>query len=216
MGIKSYVLRRGRMTCGQQRAANKLWSHYGVEVCQAPDWRAIFSRVAPLTVEIGGGYGEAAVALAQACPQDNFVVLEVYAPGIGALLGKLAAAGLQNVRVARADAATALPLFANGEVRGVRVFFPDPWPKKRHRKRRLINPAFVELLAQKIKPGGFVHLATDWAEYAEQMHACFAACEKFFPTTAAAAGCGVRPPTRFAARAEREERVATDLIFTRR
>ena len=210
-GIKSYVLRRGRITVAQTRGLETLWASYGIEIRPKTDWESIFGRRAPLSLEIGGGYGEAAAELAQANPQDNHIVLEVHTPGVGALLNRLSAAEINNVRVARADAVETLPMFNNGELSCARIFFPDPWPKKRHHKRRLITPTFVKLLAKKVACGGIVHIATDWANYACQIRESFASCKEF--TTAD--NRPLRPPTRFAARASRENRAITDLAYCR-
>ena len=212
-GNKSYAARGGRITVGQRRALKELWARYGVSPDVAPDWTSVFGRRAPLALEIGGGHGEAAEQLARDFPEYNHAVMEVYPPGVGALLNKLESAGLPNVRVIRADARTALAaMFADGALHCARLFFPDPWPKKRHRKRRLINAAFVALLAQKIAPGGFAHIATDWADYAAQIRECFAAAPQF--ESAAAADYPRRPQTRFAARAK--DGAATDLIYARK
>ena len=182
-----------------------------------PDWNAIFGRDAPLFLEIGGGGGEGAAALAEANPQNNYVAMEVYAPGVGALLNKLAAMQLQNARAVCADAATSLDkMFTDGSLCGAHIFFPDPWPKKKHHKRRLLNAAFADLLAKKIRVGGFVQMATDWRNYAEQIEEGFGAHPHFVAATAAEANCPPRPPTRFAARAAKENRPPADFIYLRR
>ncbi|MGI9307224.1 MAG: tRNA (guanosine(46)-N7)-methyltransferase TrmB [Gammaproteobacteria bacterium] len=212
---RSYTLRGGRITAAQKRALEILQPRYAVAVCDMPDWDAVFGRRAPLALEIGSGHGEAAAHFAAAHPQYNYAILEVHPPGVGALLNKLAAADLQNVRIIQADAAAALPrMFAGGSLHCARIFFPDPWPKKRHRKRRLINAAFAELLAQKTAPGGMVHLATDWADYARQIKECFSAHPDFDETKTQNAPA--RPPTRFAARAKQEKRAAEDMVFIRK
>ena len=210
---KSYVLRRGRITAAQLRALQTLRARYEILPRRNPDWSAIFGRDAPLALEIGGGYGEAAAQLARSIPEHNYVVLEVHEAGIGALMNHLAAADLHNVRVVRADAAAAVPLlFTAHALHCVRLFFPDPWPKKRHHKRRLLNADFVALLAKKIVGGGFVHAATDWADYATQMRDCFLANPDFV-----AGGENVsRPQTRFAVRAAAENRAISDLVYVRR
>lgn len=212
---RSYVLRGGRITAAQRRGLEELAAHYGAEFAAAPDWDSVFGRRAPLALEIGGGYGEAAAHFAATNPEYNYAVLEVHPPGIGALFNKLAAANLQNVRVVRADAAEVLPrIFADGALSCARIFFPDPWQKKRHHKRRLINAGFVELLAKKTAPGGFVHAATDWADYARQIRECFAAAPDFIAGKLSDAP--PRPPTRFSERAKKEGRAAADLIYLRR
>ena len=212
--VRSYVLRGGRITTAQKRGLEELRGRFGVESDSAPDWDFVFGRRAPLALEIGGGYGEAAAHFGAAHPEYNYAVLEVHPPAIGALYNKLAAVKLQNVRVVRADAAEALPrMFADGALACARIFFPDPWQKKRHHKRRLVNADFLAVLAKKIAPGGFVHAATDWADYARQMRECFAAMPQFYAGNLAEAP--PRPQTRFAARAEKERRTAADLFYRR-
>lgn len=206
---RSFVLRGGRITNAQRRGLENLDDRFGAGFCNNPDWDSVFGRRAPLALEIGGGYGEAAAHFAAAFPQYNYAVFEVHPPGIGALYNKLAEQNLQNVRVVRADAAHALPLmFSDQTLSCVRIFFPDPWPKKRHQKRRLINRNFARLLAQKTAPGGFVHAATDWDDYARQIQESFAAVPNF-----AAAAPPKRPQTRFAARAQKEGRRAADFAY---
>ena len=217
--IRSYVLRRGHMTAAQRRGVQNLWERYGVDLSPLPHWSAVFGRQAPLLVEIGGGYGEALAAMAAAHPQYNYVSFEVYLPGLGAMLNKLSAAQLTNARVVRADAADYLPLlFADGEVAGVHIFFPDPWPKKRHHKRRLLNADFIAALARKISPGGFVHITTDWPPYAVAAQTCLSANADFAAASPSrqAAICAMRPDTRFAEKARQAGRQATDLVFCRR
>ncbi len=209
-------MRGGRITVAQRRALENKWNDYGIAADSAPNWQHVFNRSAPLHIEIGCGHGEATAELARLHPQNNYVALETYAPGVGALLHKLTTQNLENVRVVFADAVVALPLvFADGEVDMARIFFPDPWPKKRHHKRRLINAKFVELLAQKITQGGGLHIATDWAHYAEQIRDCFVASAEFASVSAMQINCPPRPPTRFAARAAKENRAAEDLIYQR-
>lgn len=209
--FQSHVSHRGRMTKGQRRALDTLWKRYGIEEQPRPDWREVFGRRAPLELEIGSGGGEAAAALAAMLPGHDHVAMEIYPPGVGSLLNKLEAENLDNVRVARADATQALSLmFADGALCRTRIFFPDPWPKKRHHKRRLINSGFVGLLAQKTAPGGIVHVATDWQEYARHIAESFSSCSRF---SAVASDLSVRPSTRFAIRAERENRRVTDMVY---
>lgn len=210
-GIKSFVLRRGRITAAQTRGLETLWTRYGVEIDPGIEWAEVFGRHAPLSLEIGGGYGEAAAELARTNPEDNHIVMEVHTPGIGALLNRLSSEEIDNVRIIRADAVEALPMFKEGELSCVRIFFPDPWPKKRHHKRRLITGKFVSLLAKKVTCGGVIHIATDWANYVSQIRECFTTNEKF----AISAERPFRPRTRFAARASRENRAITDLAYYR-
>ena len=211
--IRSYVFRQGRMTIAQKRGLESLWKQYGI-TADNRNWEAVFVRHAPLALEIGCGYGEATAHLARHYPQYNYVALEVYPPALGALLNKLAAAQIDNVRVIRADAAEVLlSMFEDSQLYCARIFFPDPWQKRKHHKRRLINAAFARLLAQKIMRGGYIHCATDWADYAKQMRAVFAACDNF--AIADKSHYPPRPPTRFAGRAAVAGRAVSDLFYTR-
>lgn len=169
--IRSFVLRQGRITPAQERAFAQHWKRYGLEPSQAPtDFVAVFGRRAPLVMEIGFGNGEQLLAAAAAEPQRDFIGIEVHRPGVGHLLNALAEAGLDNVRLYNADAIDVLErTIAPGSLDEVRIGFPDPWPKKRHHKRRLVQPEFVGLLASRTAIGGRLHLATDWREYAGHM-----------------------------------------------
>ena len=216
--IKSYVLRAGRITAAQQRALCELWPHYGVVLANEPappNWAHCFNRAAPLALEIGAGFGEASIALALAAPQINHIAVEVHPPAIGALLNQLATNNLHNVRIVRGDIAALLPtLFADNEIACVRIFFPDPWPKKRHHKRRLINAAFLQQLATKIKRGGFVHIATDWANYADSIRQSLQDTPALHET-AITQDSPIRPPGRFARRAIKEGRPIADIVAVR-
>lgn len=169
--IRSFVLREGRMTDAQQRAFDDYWSRYGVDYAAAPrDLDALFGRAAARVMEIGFGNGEALAWASEHDPQRDFIGVEVHGPGVGRLLNALAARDARNVRVYRHDAVEVLEhAIAPGALDEVRIWFPDPWPKARHHKRRLIQPAFVALLASRMAPGGLLHLATDWQPYAEHM-----------------------------------------------
>ncbi|KZC42276.1 UNVERIFIED_ORG: tRNA (guanine-N7)-methyltransferase, partial [Rhodanobacter sp. FW104-R5] len=169
--IRSFVLREGRMTPAQQRAFDTLWSRYGIDYRGAAhDFAASFGRRAPLVLEIGFGNGE---ALAWASEHDlsrDFIGVEVHGPGVGRLMNALAARGAANVRLYKHDAVEVLEHeIAADSLAEARIWFPDPWHKKRHNKRRIIQPAFVALLASRMAPGGLLHLATDWQPYAEHM-----------------------------------------------
>ncbi|WP_376693573.1 tRNA (guanosine(46)-N7)-methyltransferase TrmB [Wenzhouxiangella sp. EGI_FJ10409] len=167
--IRSFVRRPGRLTPGQQRALDELLPRYGIDP-DAADLRHAFDRDAPLVVEIGFGNGQALAWMAANEPDKNFVGIEVHEPGVGRLLRSVEEAGLGNVRVAMRDAVEVLvEQVAPDSLDEVRIYFPDPWPKKRHHKRRLIQPRFLERLVGRMKPGGLLHLATDWAPYAEWM-----------------------------------------------
>ena len=169
--IRSFVLRQGRTTPAQQRAFDEHWARFGLEYAGTPrDLDAAFGRAAPKIVEIGFGNGEQLLHAAQSDPARDYLGIEVHRPGVGRLLNAVALAGLTNVRVYRHDAVEVLEReIAPGALAEVRVYFPDPWHKKRHHKRRLVQPPFVELVASRLAPGGLLHLATDWLPYADQM-----------------------------------------------
>lgn len=169
--IRSFVLRQGRFTPAQQRAFEEHWSRYGLDPAESkPDWRAHFGRQAPLVLEIGFGNGEQLLSSSQNECEKNFVGIEVHRPGVGRLMNALAAHNVHNVRLYNHDAVDVLDrLFGADSIDEVRIYFPDPWPKKRQQKRRLIQPAFLTLLASRVKRGGRLALATDWQEYAMQM-----------------------------------------------
>ncbi len=169
--IRSFGTRRGHFTAGQREAYERLMPRHGIAYRVGEiDAEAIFGRRAPLMLEIGCGMGETTAAIAAATPGTDFIGVEVYPAGVGALLRRIEEAGLKNLRVIEHDAVEVLrDMIAPASLAGVHIFFPDPWPKKRHHKRRLIQPAFVSLLASRLTPGGYLHCATDWAPYAVQM-----------------------------------------------
>ncbi|MEI6738234.1 MAG: tRNA (guanosine(46)-N7)-methyltransferase TrmB [Pseudomonadota bacterium] len=168
--IRSYVLRQGRLSPAQARAIDAGQS-LTIPFHNAPlDVAAVFVRAAPTIVEIGFGMGHATADIAQARPDANFIGIEVHTPGVGSLLKMLQEMRITNVRVVQHDAVEVMTeMIGDASLAGVHIFFPDPWPKKRHHKRRLIQPAFTKLLARKIAIGGIIHCATDWQEYAEYM-----------------------------------------------
>ena len=221
--IKSYVLRAGRMGPGQTRA----FEQYGPRflLTYAPDVSldaaAAFGRQAPLIMEIGFGMGGATADIAQVRPQDNFLCCEVHEPGVGALLKLCGERGIDNIRIFRHDAVEVLDhMLPEQSLDGVHIFFPDPWHKSRHHKRRLIQPAFVNRLARHLKPGGYLHLATDWQPYAEQMLAVLSD-EPLLQNTAAAGSTGYvpkpdyRPLTKFENRGLKLGHGVWDLVFKR-
>lgn len=169
--IRSFVVRAGRMGTGQVRALAELAPRWVLPFePKLTDFGATFGRQAPLIVEIGFGMGDATAQIAQARPDADFLGIEVHPPGVGALLQRIEERGLGNLRILQHDAVEVLEqMVAPGTLAGVHVFFPDPWHKKRHHKRRLIQPPFVALLASRLAPGGYLHCATDWQPYAEQM-----------------------------------------------
>jgi len=169
--VRSYVLRQGRVTAAQERALAQLMPVYGIEFKDAllrPV--VVFGREAPLVLEIGSGMGETTASIARNRPDTDFIAVEVHSPGIGSLLKLIEKEQLKNVRVLRHDALEVLEkMIPDGALAGIHLFFPDPWPKKRHHKRRLVQPAFAALAARKLAPGGYLHAATDWEDYASQM-----------------------------------------------
>lgn len=169
--IKSFVKRIGRMTEGQKRAITDLWPRYGLDYTGAArDLASAFGNAHPLVLEIGFGNGEALFAAAEADPARNYLGIEVHEPGVGRLLKQADDAGLGNLRVSRHDAVEVLRHeLAPGALAELRLYFPDPWHKARHHKRRIVQPGFVELVASRLQPGGLFHLATDWEAYAEHM-----------------------------------------------
>jgi tRNA (guanine-N7-)-methyltransferase len=175
--IRSFVLRQGRVSNAQRRAVDTLLSVHGIAYAPgALAFEQVFGRRAPTILEIGFGMGETTAQIAQAHPENNYLAIEVHTPGVGSLLKLIAEGGLTNLRLIQHDAVEVLEhMIAPATLAGAHIFFPDPWPKKRHHKRRLIQPAFVALLASRLAPGAYVHAATDWQEYAEQILAVFAA-----------------------------------------
>jgi len=169
--IRSFVRRQGRLTKGQQQALDTLWPVMGVEYQPEPvDLPALFGREAPVTLEIGFGMGASLVTMAQNTPHQNFLVIEVHAPGVGACLAAAKEADVQNLRVMCHDAVEVLEkMIPDNSLRMVQLFFPDPWHKARHNKRRIVQVPFAELVMRKLKLGGVFHMATDWEAYAEHM-----------------------------------------------
>ncbi|MGA9852217.1 MAG: tRNA (guanosine(46)-N7)-methyltransferase TrmB [Gammaproteobacteria bacterium] len=218
--IRSFVRREGRMTPAQSRALDELLPRYGLSIAQALfDFRQIFGRDARRTLEIGFGNGDTLLALTRAHPDEDFLGIEVHRPGIGRLLMALEAEKITNVRLVCADAMEVLTRCApEASLDTVLLYFPDPWPKKRHHKRRLVQPEFVSLVARKLKIGGLFQLATDWPDYAEHMLAVLSASPDF--TTTAEVGYALQPPTRSLTKFERRGlklgHPVRDLVFKRR
>jgi len=174
--IRSFSGRRGHFTPGQKLAYETLFDRWTIPYRRAPIAPAqVFGREAPLVLEIGFGMGETTARIAQSMPGTDFLGVEVYPAGVGSLLRRIDEAGLTNLRIVQHDAVEVVrDMIAPGSLAGIHVFFPDPWPKKRHHKRRLVQPAFVSLLASRLAPGGYLHCATDWEHYAVQMLAVLA------------------------------------------
>lgn len=169
--IRSFVRREGRLTAGQQRALDVLLPRFGIETSDAPiDFNTVYGREAPTILEIGFGNGDSLAQIARSHPQNNYLGIEVHRPGVGHLLMRIEEYGLSNVRVMCADAVEILQRqIADNSLEAVYLFFPDPWHKKRHHKRRQVQPAWAQLIRRKLKLGGCLHMATDWQEYAEHM-----------------------------------------------
>ncbi len=212
--LRSFVLRQGRTTPAQKRALDELLPRYGVPFRETPiEKTSIYGRDAPLVLEIGSGMGETTASIAKAHPEIDFLAVEVHGPGVGSLLNRIVAEQLANLRVIRHDASEVLEkMIPDGALAGLHLFFPDPWPKKRHHKRRLVQPAFASLAARKLAEGGIFHAATDWPEYAEQMQAVFANEPLFIPSQE---GLVARPTTKFEARGRRLGHAIRDLYFRR-
>lgn len=215
--IRSFVRRQGRITLAQNAALENLWPVFGLDPGLAFNPREAFGREAPVALEIGFGNGESLAQMAAAAPEKDFLGIEVHRPGVGHLLLRVQELGLRNVRVYCADAVEILrERIAENSLDGIQVFFPDPWHKKRHHKRRLINHEFVALLADRLKPGGVLHCATDWEHYAEQMLEVLEAA----PGLRNLAGQGnfserpaYRPLTKFETRGQRLGHGVWDLLF---
>ena len=217
--VRTFVLRQGRMSPAQERALVGLLPRYGVPFSTTPpDFDRIFGRRAPLVLEIGFGMGETTAEIARARPGDNFLGVEVHGPGVGSLLKRIDEQHLANVRVIRHDAVEVMAsMIAPGSLAGAHVFFPDPWPKKRHHKRRLMNPAFVHELALRLAPGGYLHVATDWEEYADQILGLLTADPRLENTADGfAPRPAYRPLTKFELRGIRLGHRVRDAIFRRR
>jgi tRNA (guanine-N7-)-methyltransferase len=213
--VRSYVLRQGRTTPAQARALEALYPKYGLRFTGEPlSPSEIFGRTAPLVVEIGSGMGETTAAIAQARPDADFVAIEVHGPGIGSLLNRVETQKLENLRIIRHDAVEVLErMIPEASLAAIHLFFPDPWPKKRHHKRRLVQPEFAALAAGKLAPGGVLHAATDWPDYAEHMREVLSKEPLLHP---AEKGFVERPPTKFEARGRRLGHPIRDLYFRRR
>jgi tRNA (guanine-N7-)-methyltransferase len=216
--IRSYVLRQGRMSPAQRDALATLLPRYGIAFAPQPlDYERAFGRGAPRVLEIGCGMGETTAAIAQAHPEQDYVAIDVHTPGIASLLRRIEAQHLENVRVITHDAvevvATMIP---KASLARVHVFFPDPWPKKRHHKRRLLKAPFVAALAQRLVPGGTLHIATDWEDYAQEILTTCAA-ETLLVNSAAdfSPRPADRPLTKFEARGLRLGHRVWDVIFLR-
>lgn len=216
--IRSYVIRAGRITAGQKKAFDNWWPIYGVSLHDGSlDPAAVFGREAPLVLEIGFGMGDSLLQMASQEPDKNFIGIEVHPPGVGRLINSAGKDGIANLRVYMADAMDVLEdCIPDNSIDRLQLYFPDPWHKKKHHKRRILQPAFVQKLRGKIRLGGVFHLATDWQNYAEHMLEVMSAAEGFTNT-----GEGYvprpdyRPITKFEKRGERLGHGVWDLVFKR-
>ncbi|MDN0082202.1 tRNA (guanosine(46)-N7)-methyltransferase TrmB [Crenobacter sp. SG2305] len=217
--IKSFVLRQGHLTAAQQRAMDEGMPRWGIEYRAEPmDLATAFGRQAPKILEIGFGMGTATAEIARTCPDNDYLGVEVHSPGVGNLLKLVAEQDITNLRIIRHDAVEVIDhMLPDGSLDGIHIFFPDPWPKKRHHKRRLIQAPLIAKLAKKLKTGGYLHCATDWEEYAQQMLEVLSSNEElansadgFAPRPA------YRPLTKFEARGIKLGHGVWDVIFTRR
>ncbi|HSD37037.1 MAG TPA: tRNA (guanosine(46)-N7)-methyltransferase TrmB [Rhodocyclaceae bacterium] len=217
--IRSFVLRQGRMSDAQKRYIDELLPRFGITYRGAPlDYAEAFGRSAPVVLEIGCGMGDTTATIAAARPETNFIGIEVHGPGVGNLCKLVEEQGLTNLRVMQHDATEVVrDMIAPDSLAGVHVFFPDPWPKKRHHKRRILQPSFVTELAKRLAPGGYLHCATDWEEYAVHMLEVLSA-EPLLENTSAdyAPRPDYRPLTKFEARGLRLGHGVWDLIFRRK
>jgi len=219
--VRSFVRREGRLTPGQERALEHLWPQYGIDEAEGLlDLDTLFGRTAPIVFEIGFGNGSSLAEMAAKQPDTNFIGVEVHRPGVGHLLQLIEEQGLTNCRVACTDAVELLKYrISDNSLDRLQLYFPDPWHKKRHHKRRIIQPAFVTLLSQKIKPGGHLHMATDWQHYAEQMLDDLSQ-NNDFKNCADDSGYiprpDYRPLTKFEQRGQRLGHGVWDLLFVRK
>ena len=221
--IRSFAMRRGHVTAAQKRAFDEVLPRVSIPYAAAPlDLEAAFGRRAPCVLEIGFGMGDATARIAASRPDVNFLGVEVFAAGVGALCKRIDEMALANIRIIQHDAVEVVrDMLANATLAGVHIYFPDPWPKARHHKRRLVNPEFVSLIAPRIAPGGYLHCATDWEHYAQQMLEVLGA-QPLLANLHAGFAPGQsnplveRPTTKFHARGARLGHGVWDLVFAPR
>jgi tRNA (guanine-N7-)-methyltransferase len=217
--IRSFVLRQGRVSNAQRQALETLMPEYGILFGTDPlDFEHIFGRCAPTFLEIGFGMGETTAVIANEHPQNDYLAVEVHTPGVGSLLKQIKALGLTNIRVLQRDVVELLQHGLPPEsLAGVHIFFPDPWPKARHHKRRLIQAPFVDLLCRHLKPGGYIHAATDWQDYAHQILAVFTDQPQLVNTALDyAPRPAYRPLTKFEQRGLRLGHGVWDVVFRKK
>jgi tRNA (guanine-N7-)-methyltransferase len=216
--IRSFVLRQGRISHAQQRAYDELLPRYAIPYVEAAlNLDEAFDRSAPKILEIGFGMGESTARIAQHHPENDYLAIEVHTPGVGSLLKQIGELNLTNLRIMQHDAVEVVKnMLAPGSLDGIHIFFPDPWHKKRHHKRRLIQTEFIALLTERLKPGGYLHAATDWQEYAEHILAVLSAEPKLSNTAPDyAPRPDYRPLTKFEQRGLRLGHGVWDIVFRR-
>ena len=217
--IRSYVIRNGRLTASQRKAIESYWQDYGIEYGKGLlELDSVFQDKSDLVLEIGFGMGDSLLEMATVAPSLNFLGIEVHRPGIGKLLHGIARAKLKNLKVINHDAKEVLlNCVRDGSISKIQIFFPDPWHKKRHNKRRLIQDDFIGLLASKLKPNGQLHLATDWEPYAEHMLEVLNRCEVLQNNagTSLYSSAGERPVTKFEKRGKKLGHRVSDLLYTK-
>ena len=219
--IRSYVIRSGRMTPSQKAAFERHWAQYGLDLAAGPIHSAeVFGREAPTVLEIGFGMGDSLIDMCVASPDTDFIGIEVHPPGVGRAMNKAADNALTNFRVYHADAKDVLDeCISDGQLSRVQLYFPDPWHKKKHNKRRIVQPAFVQLLSEKLRDGGELHFATDWQPYAEHMSEVLSQ-QVDLENTAVDGGFverpNWRPETKFERRGARLGHGVWDLLYRKR
>jgi len=218
--IRSFVMRSGHITQAQRTTRERLFPQWGIQYpSETLDFKGIFGRDGPVILEIGFGMGETTAAIAKAYPDWNIIGVEVYKPGVGALLGRIERLGIKNIRIIEHDAVEILThMLADESLDAIHIYFPDPWPKKRHHKRRLIQPWLVALLCKKLKQGAVLHMATDWPDYAEQMLDVCQASPDLMNTVSHgyAPRPDWRPLTKFESRGLRLGNPVADLLFQKK
>lgn len=218
--IRSFVMRTGRMTESQKNAYDNLFAAYGLKIADGTySAEAVFDNQNPTVLEIGFGMGDSLIEMAQAAPEQNFIGIEVHTPGVGRLMHQIKSEGLTNLKAYSEDAVEVIDqCISDGSLSKVQVFFPDPWHKKKHNKRRIIQAEFVQKLRSKLQVGGVLHLATDWENYAEQMMEVVSAAEGFKNLQGEANFSerpSFRPVTKFERRGQRLGHGVWDLLFER-
>ena len=219
--IKSFVVREGRLTAGQEHALTEYWKAYGIDYQNRPlDITGVFGRTAPLVLEIGFGMGKSLVEMAVRDSGRDFIGIEVHTPGVGACIMAAHEAGISNLRVIHYDAVDVIGnMIPDGAVDRLQLYFPDPWHKARHNKRRLVKPDFLDLIIPKLSPNGIIHMATDWEPYAQQMlevHSADPRIENLSPDGTYAERPDYRPLTKFEARGQRLGHGVWDLLFRKK